>query len=124
MDEQVVCPRNVVTKTVGPFEEHAADKCISGCTYFEDFRQQTNASLGSLITGESLVCELETEANWGWGKYQYCDCPCDLMVDVQAPSVAMTTLAYVAQALVTTIIGLNMAFRCQSSEDSFMRALH
>jgi hypothetical protein len=46
-----------------------------------------------------------------------CDCPCGDLVDVQAPKMSIMTLSYIAQAIVVTIIGLNMGFR-------FVRALH
>jgi hypothetical protein len=100
-----VCPRNVITKIVGPPRKDEADSCISGCTYFESFP-------GDLSDAESLACETENEIEDSlYGKHQFCDCPCDWMVDVQAPSMGMATLSYMAQSLVTTIIGFNMAFR-------------
>jgi hypothetical protein len=40
-----------------------------------------------------------------------CDCPCDDLVDVQAPKMSIMALAYIAQATVLSIIGLNMGFR-------------
>lgn len=49
-----------------------------------------------LITSENLVS---------------CDCPCSSFVEVQPPSVAILTLAHVAQSLVVVIVGLNLGFR-------------
>jgi hypothetical protein len=46
-----------------------------------------------------------------------CDCPCDDLVDVQAPKMSIMALSYIAQAIVVTIVGLNMGFR-------FVRTLH
>jgi hypothetical protein len=46
-----------------------------------------------------------------------CDCPCDDLVDVQAPKMSIMALSYIAQAIVLTIIGLNMGFR-------YVRTLH
>ena len=109
-----MCPRNVITEVRGPF--NGADSCISECTYFKDFP-------GPLSDSESLACETGIEDN-KYGKHQFCDCPCDYMVEVQAPSMGMATLSYMAQSLVTTIIGFNMAFRYQPSEILFVSVLH
>ncbi len=54
-----------------------------------------------------------------WGKYTAfvaksttpCDCPCDDLVEVKTPPMSVMALAYIAQALVVTIVGLNMGFR-------------
>jgi hypothetical protein len=40
-----------------------------------------------------------------------CDCPCDDLVEVKAPPRSVMALTYIAQALVVTIVGLNMGFR-------------
>jgi hypothetical protein len=40
-----------------------------------------------------------------------CDCPCDDLVEVETPPMSVMALSYIAQALVVTIIGLNMGFR-------------
>jgi hypothetical protein len=40
-----------------------------------------------------------------------CDCPCDDLVEVESPPRSVMTLSYIAQALVVTIVGLNMGFR-------------
>ncbi len=40
-----------------------------------------------------------------------CDCPCDDLVEVETPSRIAMALSYIAQALVVTIVGLNMGFR-------------
>ncbi len=41
-----------------------------------------------------------------------CDCPCDVLVEVKAPPrSSVMALSYIAQALVVTIVGLNMGFR-------------
>jgi hypothetical protein len=41
-----------------------------------------------------------------------CDCPCDDLVEVETPPMGVMALSYIAQALVVTIVGLNMGFRC------------
>ncbi len=41
-----------------------------------------------------------------------CDCPCGDLVDVQPPKVSMMALSYLAQAIVVTIVGINLGFRC------------
>jgi hypothetical protein len=40
-----------------------------------------------------------------------CDCPCDDLVEVETPPWSVMVLSYIAQALVVTIVGLNMGFR-------------
>jgi hypothetical protein len=40
-----------------------------------------------------------------------CDCPCDDLVEVETPPRSVMALSYIAQALVVTIVGLNMGFR-------------
>ncbi len=40
-----------------------------------------------------------------------CDCPCDDLVVIETPPRSVMALSYIAQALVVTIIGLNMGFR-------------
>ena len=40
-----------------------------------------------------------------------CGCPCDDLVEVETPSRIAMALSYIAQALVVTIVGLNMGFR-------------
>ena len=40
-----------------------------------------------------------------------CNCPCEAMVDIERPSVAILTLAHVAQNLVVVIVGINLGFR-------------
>ncbi len=40
-----------------------------------------------------------------------CDCPCDDLVEVESPPRSVMALSYIAQALVVTIVGLNMGFR-------------
>ncbi len=40
-----------------------------------------------------------------------CDCPCDDLVEVETPPMSVMALSYIAQALVVTIVGLNMGFR-------------
>ncbi len=40
-----------------------------------------------------------------------CDCPCDDLVDVETPTMAFMELSYIAQAIVVTIVGFNMAFK-------------
>ncbi len=40
-----------------------------------------------------------------------CDCPCGDLVEVEIPPKSVMTLSYIAQALVVTIVGLNMGFR-------------
>ena len=40
-----------------------------------------------------------------------CDCPCDDLVEVESPPVSVMVLSYIAQAIVVTIVGLNMGFR-------------
>ncbi len=55
-----------------------------------------------------------------------CDCPCDDMVEVETPPKSVMALSYIAQALVVTIVGLNMGFRyarhCVCSEYFLFRA--
>ncbi len=40
-----------------------------------------------------------------------CDCPCDVLVEVKTPPRSVMALSYIAQALVVTIVGLNIGFR-------------
>jgi hypothetical protein len=40
-----------------------------------------------------------------------CSCPCDDLVEVEKPPRSVMALSYIAQALVVTIVGLNMGFR-------------
>ncbi len=40
-----------------------------------------------------------------------CDCPCDDLVEVETPPVGVMALSYIAQAIVVTIVGLNIGFR-------------
>ncbi len=40
-----------------------------------------------------------------------CDCPCDDLVEVKTPLTSVMALSYIAQAIVVTIVGLNMGFR-------------
>ena len=40
-----------------------------------------------------------------------CDCPCDDLVEVETPPRSVMALSYIAQALVVSIVGLNMGFR-------------
>ena len=49
--------------------------------------------------------------NYCRNHFTYCDCDCEDMIDVQRPSVSVLTLQYMAQSLVTYIVGLNMGFR-------------
>jgi hypothetical protein len=44
-------------------------------------------------------------------KGEACNCPCDDLVNVETPPKQLLTLSYIAQALVVTIVGLNMGFR-------------
>jgi hypothetical protein len=44
-------------------------------------------------------------------KIDACDCPCDDLVEVETPPRSVMALPYIAQALVVTIVGLNMGFR-------------
>jgi hypothetical protein len=44
-------------------------------------------------------------------KVNGCDCPCDDLVEVETPPRSVMALSYIAQALVVTIVGLNMGFR-------------
>ncbi len=41
----------------------------------------------------------------------FCDCPCDDLVEVESPPMSVMALPYIAQAIVVTIVGLNMGFR-------------
>jgi hypothetical protein len=54
-----------------------------------------------------------------------CDCPCNDLVEVETPPVSIMALSYIAQALVVTIVGLNMGFRyvrhCMCSEYFLLR---
>jgi hypothetical protein len=54
-----------------------------------------------------------------------CDCPCDDLVEVETPPRSVMALSYIAQALVVTIVGLNMGFRyarhCMCSEYFLLR---
>jgi hypothetical protein len=40
-----------------------------------------------------------------------CNCPCDDLVEVEKPPLSVMALSYIVQALVVTIVGLNMGFR-------------
>ncbi len=40
-----------------------------------------------------------------------CDCPCGDLVEVETPPRSVMALSYIAQALVVTMVGLNMGFR-------------
>ncbi len=44
-------------------------------------------------------------------KIVLCDCPCDDLVEVEPPPRSVMALSYIAQALVVTIVGLNMGIR-------------
>jgi hypothetical protein len=41
----------------------------------------------------------------------FCDCPCDDLVDYKTPKMMSMALSYIAQAVVLTIVGLNMGLR-------------
>ncbi len=40
-----------------------------------------------------------------------CDCPCDDLVDYETPKMISMALSYIAQAVVVTIVGLNLGLR-------------
>jgi hypothetical protein len=61
------------------------------------------------------------------GLYPYngCECGCNDMVKVKKPSIAVMTLSFLAQALVASIVGLNMGFRYYIHKfTSVQRLLH
>ncbi len=96
--------------------------CSSGCFYTSDYEFPSIA----WNDREGLYCKvyaydgsLEIGGNMSaydlYGEHVRCGCDCNTMIDVQSPSMATTTLSYLAQSLVTTIVGMNLAFRCGES---------
>jgi hypothetical protein len=67
---------------------------------------------------ENLICPVEmptdyTDIGNGADLYRYniCDCPCETLVEVERPSVLTMAISYFAEALVVTIIGINIGLR-------------
>ncbi len=56
------------------------------------------------------ICSVGGEYNTSSHNFA-CDCPCDDLVEVKTPPRSVMALSYIAQALVVTIVGLNMGFR-------------
>ena len=99
--------------------------CSSGCFYTSGYEFPSMAWEGL----EGLFCKVSEydklldispagsfmSAYEFYGEHVSCACDCNTMIDVQSPSMATTTLSYLAQSLVTTIVGMNLAFRCGES---------
>jgi hypothetical protein len=105
---QAVCRSSAVIAT-----EPARQECASDCR-FEVYEPSSDMDLAAWESGDKhLFCDFDASYVDPFGFYDgkmACDCPCDLMVDVSQPSMLTTALSYLAQSLVTTIVGLNMAF--------------
>jgi hypothetical protein len=69
-----------------------------------------NAYLFACTLTLTLILSLILAFSWS-GKRIACDCPCDDLVEVETPPRSVMALSYIAQALVVTIVGLNMGFR-------------
>jgi hypothetical protein len=105
-DDEVVCNQPSDT-----FEDHTCS-LGAGCTYISEAPEEWGSTTWTGIRG--LFCESTGNDFSGviYGNHTICSCHCGDMVDVKSPSVLTTTLSYLAQSLVTTIVGLNMGFRC------------
>jgi hypothetical protein len=106
-----VCSREAVTDT---FAGNINWECTSDCFYSSQIDEVWAGNTG-------LFCEFSAgdEGNVTflgfWGGHQKCDCDCNDIIKNESPSMMTTTLSYLVQSLVTTIVGLNMAFRCTNS---------
>ena len=85
-------------------------KCISDCVYTASYAEEwAPGRMSGFVGTEGMFCELEfATIN---GKHLRCDCSCGDMIVVAPPSLLTTSLSYLAQSMVTAIVGLNMAFR-------------
>jgi hypothetical protein len=102
-DQQSICSPAEVTfslSKLGCKGECAFHKC-------EDETQDV-ACFGK--TNDAFLCAT-TESPRDSNDYTYCDCPCEHLIQVHRPSVLTLTLQYVAQSLVTSIVGINICFR-------------
>jgi hypothetical protein len=77
-------------------------QCGSGCFWRPDIEEN---GMFCAIPGQTVE---EMVNKW---TSRTCDCSCDDILTVKKPSVVVMALSFVAQALVVTIVGVNMAFR-------------
>jgi len=111
-ESQVVCSQETVTDT---FAGNYNWECTSDCFY----SSQIDGEAWADVTG--LFCEISAGDEGAmqfvgdlWGGHQQCNCDCNDIIKTESPSMMTTTLSYLVQSLVTTIVGLNMAFREKS----------
>jgi len=106
-----VCDMESVSEFIG------SRVCVSDCFWRPAVTTEGMICLTSSETTLDDVQELlgtyeANTNNWNslfWESLTYCDCPCNDMVSVKRPSVGATALSFVSQALVTTIVGMNLA---------------
>ena len=90
------------------FTEGFGTKCSSACAFVQDYPEKEGDELWWGYT--ALFCDL-LEYSAGLGHSTVCDCHCDDMIEVAAPPMLTVVLSYLAQALVTLVVGVNLAFR-------------
>jgi hypothetical protein len=108
VDLQEVCAPKDVTYTL------SALGCKGECTFHaclpvEEGEDVTDISCFGK-TPDALLCATTLDP-LDSSDYTYCDCPCEEMITVQRPSTAVITLQYVAQSIVTCVVGINLGFR-------------
>ncbi len=114
-----MCPDFAI---VSNFKTTAIDfKCSSGCFYGSDYefpgtawKDREEGLYCKVYEYDDLDCTT-LSAYELYGEHVPCSCDCNTMIDVQSPSMATTALSYLAQSLVTIIVGMNLAFRCGES---------
>ncbi len=125
-----MCPDFAI---VSNFKTTAIDfTCSSGCFYASDYEfpgtawkdreeglyckvyEYDDLDYTTVYEYDDLDCTT-LSAYELFGEHVTCSCDCNTMIDVQSPSMATTTLSYLAQALVTIIVGMSLAFRCGES---------
>jgi hypothetical protein len=103
-DGQRVCSGDAITFTEG-FEL----KCASECAFVAEYPEKEGEEIWLGATG--LFCDLEEYDELLRAHSTGCDCHCDDLVEVEAPPMLTVLLSYLAQALVTMVVGVNLAFR-------------
>ena len=92
--------------------------CDSGCSYVasvpESYGVPSDAPYAAVwpVGEKGLYCDKDEEVHQ-FGYKNSCNCHCDDLIDIESPPMLATTVSYLAQSLVTVIVGLNTAFRCR-----------
>jgi hypothetical protein len=103
VDLQDICAPKDVTFSL------SALGCKSDCTFHACVEGSGDVSCFGKVP-DAFLCATTLDP-LDTNDYTYCDCPCEKLITVQRPSMTVITLQYVAQSIVTCVVGINLGFR-------------